>query len=103
MKLDVKGTFKRHNITLEDSMMHMHIVRNNKSLAAMYFIKKYYEETKKEPSNPIFKKMIDSSFNFLDKENYNITKEMYNRLIIYTQVENDKELLELIKTKLILV
>ena len=44
VKLEVKATFERHNITLEDSMMH--VVRNNKSLSAMYFIKKYYEENK---------------------------------------------------------
>lgn len=97
----MKATFERHNITLEDSMMH--VVRNNKSLSAMYFIKKYYEETKKEPSNPLLKKMMDSSFNFLEKENYYVTKEMYYRLIAYAQIEKDEELLELIKTKLIVV
>lgn len=101
VKLEVKATFERHNITLEDSMMH--VVRNNKSLSAMYFIKKYYEETKKEPSNPLFKKMMDSSFNFLEKENYYVTKKMYYRLIAYAQIEKDEELLELIKTKLIVV
>ena len=69
----------------------------------MYFIKKYYEETKKEPSNPLFKKMMDSSFNFLEKENYYVTKKMYYRLIAYAQIEKDEELLELIKTKLIVV
>lgn len=101
VKLEVKATFERHNITLEDSMMH--VVRNNKSLSAMYFIKKYYEETKKEPSNPLFKKMMDSSFNFLEKENYYVTKEMYYRLIAYAQIEKDDELIRLIKEKLIVV
>lgn len=46
---------------------------------------------------------MDSSFNFLEKENYYVTKEMYYRLIAYAQIEKDEELLELIKTKLIVV
>lgn len=101
VKLEVKGTFERNNVTLENNMMH--VVRNDKSLSAMYFIKKYYEDTKKEPSNPIFKEMMDSSFSFFDKEKLRVTKEMYYKLIMYAQVEEDEELLRLIKEKLIVV
>lgn len=101
VKLEVKATYERKNLTIEDSMMH--VVRNDKSLTAMYFIKKYYEETKKEPSNSIFKKMMERSFSFLENENYYVTKEMYNRLIIYAQIEEDEDLLRLIKEKLIVV
>lgn len=101
VKLEVKATFERKNLSIENSIMH--VVRNDKSLSAMYFIKQYYKNTNKKPSNSIFEKMLNKSFSFLEKENYHVTKEMYNRLIIYAQIENDEELLELIKKKLIVI
>lgn len=101
VKLEVKATFERKNLSIENSIMH--VVRNDKSLSAMYFIKQYYKNTNKKPSNSIFEKMLNKSFSFLEKENYHVTKEMYNRLIIYAQIENDEELIELIKKKLIVI
>lgn len=103
-KLEVKATYERPNIKLEDSAAH--VIKNNKSLIAMYFIKQYYITTKKEPKNPLFRTMIEKMFPFIDEEDfkdhefkkyYLVSKEMYYRLIQYAQVEKDFQLLGLIK------
>ena len=103
-KLEVKATYERPNIKLEDSAAH--IIKNNKSLTAMYFIKQYYITTKKEPKNPLFRTMIEKMFPFVDEEDfkdhefkkyYLVSKEMYYRMIQYAQVEKDLQLLGLIK------
>ena len=103
-KLEVKATYERPNIKLEDSAAH--VIKNNKSLIAMYFIKQYYITTKKEPKNPLFRTMIEKMFPFIDEKEFNdhefkkyylVSKEMYYRMIQYAQVEKDFQLLGLIK------
>lgn len=110
VKLKVRATYERPNVILEDSVAH--VIKNDKSLTAIYFIKQYYISAREngrniEPKNLLFKRMLRkvlspfgndayTDYAFL-KNTYIVSRDMYYKLIQYAQIEKDEELLKEIK------